>query len=156
MRIKTFFQQLKRAFEFFKLGFEDYDWDYAFLVDFVEFKLEKMRKYFSTSDISDENKEKGVQLGIAIHMMKYLKEERWQEAMDNEYKAMFGKYPYETSSVIQGKDEEGNLVYTWDDGKTEEQRASYLLLYDKWQARRDEVKKELFQYLHDNIEKWWD
>lgn len=41
-KIKRFFKGLKRGFAFFKIGFNNHDWDYDYLHELVLFKLKRM------------------------------------------------------------------------------------------------------------------
>ena len=50
-KIKRFFNKIIRILEFIKLGWRDEDWDYEYMLDLIEFKCKKMRKYLTNSDI---------------------------------------------------------------------------------------------------------
>lgn len=49
----------EKTFAYHDILKDDFDWDYCFLLDLIEFKLKKMREYFWTHDIVENEKRYG-------------------------------------------------------------------------------------------------
>lgn len=49
----------ERTFSYYDVLKDDFDWDYDFLLDLIEFKLRKMRDYFWSHNIVEHEKEYG-------------------------------------------------------------------------------------------------
>lgn len=47
--------RLRKAWNFMKLGWQDYDWDYGFLLYLEQEKLKSMHRYFSKSPIAEND-----------------------------------------------------------------------------------------------------
>ena len=52
--IKDFFRSLKRACKYFKIMWSNHPYDYGYLLELEREKLKDMYKYFSTSDIIED------------------------------------------------------------------------------------------------------
>lgn len=45
-RLKDLIDRLRRLYELVKLGWNDFDWDYAYLLILIEWKLDRMHTHF--------------------------------------------------------------------------------------------------------------
>ena len=48
-RVRNFFASIARVFSYLPVIWKDRDWDYGFLLDLLEFKLKRIKKYFLES-----------------------------------------------------------------------------------------------------------
>lgn len=61
---------IKEIKKWFNLIHNDYDFDYGFLIDIIEFKLEKMKEYFSTHSIVVEERKYSKQIQVALNILR--------------------------------------------------------------------------------------
>lgn len=52
-------EEIERFISYYPIIKEDQDWDYGFLLDLIEFKLKRMREYFWTHNIAENEKQYG-------------------------------------------------------------------------------------------------
>lgn len=50
--VKKIIHKICKAIQWFKIGYKDYDYDYAYFLEIVSHKLYMMEKYFSSSNLT--------------------------------------------------------------------------------------------------------
>ena len=63
-KIKRFFKKIVRVLEFIKLGWQDEDWDFDYMLELIKFKCEKMRKYLTSSSILHDSYKREIRIGL--------------------------------------------------------------------------------------------
>lgn len=67
--LKRFTFRIKRLIDFIKIGYNDYDWGYDYLLDIEKYKLKKMSQYFHKSKIAEGNEERARSIDFALHLL---------------------------------------------------------------------------------------
>lgn len=68
--VKETLKRIKRAIQWAKIGYKDKDFDYLYLFDIISKKLDMMEKYYSTSNITEEDPIIASQIKKANNLMK--------------------------------------------------------------------------------------
>ena len=102
MRIKflhNFFPNLRRALEYFVLGWKDYDYDYASMLDIEEKKVKHMIQYFQKYGMTVDSPQVARELELLLSLIRIIRE---------------GGNTY---NIHPNKDEDGNLDFTYEELK---------------------------------------
>ena len=102
MRIKflhNFFPDLRRALEYFVLGWKDYDYDYASMFDIEEKKVKHMIQYFQKHGMTVSSSRVARDLELLLSIIHIIRE---------------GGNTY---NIHPNKDEDGNLDFTYEELK---------------------------------------
>lgn len=77
MRIKflhNFFPNLRRALEYFVLGWKDYDYDYASILDLEEKKIKHMVHYFKKYGMTVDSPQVARELELLLSLIRIIRE----------------------------------------------------------------------------------
>ena len=102
MRIKflhNFFSDLRRALEYFVLGWKDYDYDYTSMLDIEEKKVRHMIQYFQKHGMTVSSSRVARDLELLLSIIHIIREDG------------------NTYNIHPNKDEDGNLDFTYEELK---------------------------------------
>lgn len=156
-KISRPFYQLKQGIvnviKWFPVIYKDRDWSYHYIFVILHKKLEHMEKMFRSDDVftacanqtADEIKE-------AKDVLKRLIEDDYLSEALIPYHEKYGfNDKLYTFEKIEGTNS-SKLVWT----QNQEQMKMFREAGDLADKKKAEDLKYLFEYLHKNIEKWWD
>ena len=132
------FKKIKNLLEYFPIIWNDEDWDYAYMLDIIEYKLKRMSKYFLENGhlVNNEQNAKRCQTAINILHAGYLTDVVTNEDLTT-YVNVRNISTYK-NLVIYSKDSE-----FWN-------------TYGKALVREEKAKKLFWEYLNHYIEYFWD
>lgn len=125
--IKSFFRAVKRSYDFAKIGWSNYDWDYNYLLELMSFKLKRIEKAILNGN-AELDKTTVQSIRICIKLLK---------------KLSFEDYHYFT-----------NIHYekwgfpNWEYGETDSNGLSSVQIIHKnikTEADKDQARKELVE-----------
>jgi len=150
-KLKRFLYNIKNIYEWSKILWDDFDWDYDFLLKILDYKLKKMRKYFDNSNITTVEEYQSIlnEIDTCINAIEQL---RNRDYIDEIYKEYYDKYPTTIESWI---DEQRNVVHGIK-MMNKERKKLFDIAYKKEKNKENELNHMLFDTIRDNYEKWWD
>jgi hypothetical protein len=136
--IRNLSYNIKNIFQWSKILWNNFDWDYRFLLDIIQYKLERMNDYFSNANITTEETYKEMINGIqscldACHHL--ISRDFESDLIDNHY----NKFPF-----------------SLDKGFSDEQRKSFDEMLKTTAEKEKKFSAQLFDGIRDNYKKWWD
>lgn len=145
-RIKGHIENIKRVFAFIPIIYKTPDWDWEYLVQLIIFKLRRMRKCILDNGTIEDSKVIHDEILTCENKLQEVLDDNWY---DNEIKAFQNKVGMPCCLF-----ERPNYV-NWCKANPEAQEEYRKLLQKKNETA--EIKfKEAFNFLRDNIRKWWD
>lgn len=161
--IKVLFQRLthrtRKLIDFIKLGWNDYDFDHAYLTEVLVYKLNAMSKYHKESGHTVDADKMAKQLRVAAkalqkytvldHSLDY--DRRNPSKVDSEYNwsrtdnGLLSLRRVYTGTEVEISEEDAKII-------REEMRQS--MRYEKRQLKR--YKRIFFKIMYDNYLKFWD
>lgn len=136
--LKNWIRGIKNTIMYYPVLRKDFDWDYAFLMDLIDFKLKRMAKYFHTHSVLVNEERYAGQMDLAIRLLNIA------------YK----------SDAITNKDVEGIKINT-----RNAKRFIPEELLDGWyrnseyflaDLRQRKAEKLFWEYVAHNINHWWE
>ena len=136
--IRNLSYNIKNILQWSKILWNNFDWDYRFLLDIIQYKLEKMNDYFSSANITTE--------------------ETYKEILNSIQSCL------EACNHLISRDFENDLIdnhydkfsFSLDEGFSDEQRESFDEMLKATVEKEKEFSAQLFDGIRDNYEKWWD
>lgn len=131
------FKGLRKTLEYYPILKEDEDWDYGFLLDLIEFKLKRMRDYFWSHTIVENEKVWGDKCQTLINLL----------------------YAGYKTDIVESKD-----LTTYVNTKNINKLPEFIKEYkgnfwDKYGlaiVREEKAKRLFWKYLYYNIEYLWE
>jgi len=143
-KIKKFFQWLSKSCQYAWFLRNDMDWDYAGLLNLMQYKMARMAKCIEDNNIIVANKRIAKQLRYAVYLI-----ERYHSGEDV-------RRGIDAHNTKWGRVEKGLLNWGYPDNLTEEQiKQATKEFLDIWQ-KEEELLDRLFRHMRKNIQKWWD
>ena len=143
--IKKYLGKIARSFEFMKMGWNNEDWDYDYLLDLIEYKAKRIAKHISEHDIIiEEDQNKIVQQ--VEELCEHIKNYRNPEALVPE--------PFEVDYILEGN---GFKAVRRDTGdwKEEDEKVHTDRIKEVWK-KEDEEWHAIWQTLDEHARGWWD
>lgn len=161
--IKVLFQRFmhrtRKLVQFIKLGWNDYDFDHAYLTDLLVYKLNAMSKYHKESGHTEDADKMAKQLRVAAKALRKYTELDHAAVYDR-------RNPSKVNSEYSwGRTENGlltlkrvyigtNTEISENDSKIIQEEMRQSLKYEKRQLKR--YKRVFFKIMYDNYLKFWD
>ena len=150
-KIKRIPYNIKTILQWSKILWNNYDWDDGFLLDIIEYKLSRMKKYFESAEITttetyDEMLEK---LNIALNACHQLISRDFELELLAPY---YEKYPFH---IDEWKDENGLGHHGMLPMKGKEKR-DFLAMNKIIEKKESEYNHQLFDTMRDYHDWWWD
>ena len=150
-----FRQGIKNLYKYFKVVWNDQDWDSEFIYDLLEVKLKNMQKYFASDKPVSASAEKDAEnIEYALYLLNRLRDE---EGIHNEAFYDFDiTYP-DFELKISSEPCEDNpgyrrLIFNETEGQRWLRSKCYRKQYELEQQRHN----EFWNFIRDHIQQWWD
>lgn len=138
----------------------DFDFDYIYLLKIIDFKIERMRKEIVSSPWKDGSEV----VKQMEHVQDLLKHYIEDDFCDQEYEDLSSRYKSidrfekcENGNYIWEIDyKEGDVIYKHNSEQAEKIKEKFSELFDLKEKKRQKCKEEIFDCLKQNIEGWWD
>jgi hypothetical protein len=157
--LKRFIYRINKLCDFIKLGWNDYDWDYQFMLDILEYKFKKMENQFKYHGVAEDSN-KSEQICRVLHksLSKYQ-----NDNYINKYKEKY--LPFDvTFKITRNEDDSVIKLVTIRSDTLEELTEDETVLYHKVFRRgykyekrmKKKYKKIFFKTMYKHLEKLWD
>ena len=162
-RVKKFFNKIKSLFEWLPIIWRNEDWDYAYFLDLLTFKLNRMEKYFSQSYITPQNQITTKQIKEILRLLKRVREDEYVE----EVKAEFNfEEKYGEHQMNFGEKDKNNctrVIFFYvkggqkiSDELKEEADKLYREIINIADKRRKKECEKAFKIISKSFFNWWD
>lgn len=155
--IKYFFIDLyigiKNSLQYAKFGYSDRDYDHAFLIYLLEFKLKRMKKFFDNEGIAS-NKTRDRSLSLCINLLERLKEEENYSVNYNKFTKKWGDpdFYFKNGYMRMRSKREDRLS----DSDLKRMKKEYKKAFDDDDAHRERDVALLFDTMKKYYKFWWD
>jgi hypothetical protein len=144
-KIKRFLYNIKNIYGWSKILWNNFDWDGAYLLKIIEYKLSKMEKYFENGEITtpETYQEMLDKINIALSACKQLTSREFElELLDAHYE----KYPIRYDHWLEDINKP----------MTEIQHAEWVEMNRLIDEKEKEYNRQLFDTMRDYHDWWWD
>jgi len=154
--IKRFFTSIKRSYDFAKIGWSNYDYDYAYLLDLMRFKLERMEKEI-LNGYAEPDKKTNQSIRICIKLLKKIAHRDYHYFTELHY-SKWGNPElissnHSNSEWVYGLTIEHKNAVT--DEQKEQQRKEFLEAYQKDAQQEERDIRLLFAIMAKYHRRWW-
>ena len=152
--IKNLFFKITRTLQFARLGWKDRDFDYAYLLELMRWKLDKMSLYFKDANIVEGSLETSIEIRKAVEAL-----DRYNAAdyYPDEYAAIDTKWGDYCFNKIEGRNastmSRTNIKTPEDEEECSKQFRAW---YDKEEAAENKDWALFFDTMRDQMKGWWD
>ena len=145
-------KRIKRGITYFRIGMKQEDWDYSYLLDLLDFKLERMYECMKDGHVDIDYS--GIKTALT-----FLREWGSDSGEMTEWQQLNLKYGIERS--VKEVKIKGHTFYKPEIKSTtglnmDDYNKEFLELTEKWRKKRVHAKNEFFRVLRTRIEYWWD
>lgn len=157
---RGFCYSIGSLFSWFKIVWKDRHWDYGYIYDTLQFKLEKTRDYIVKHNRLTKTEEVNRDITICLNLIEKVKTE-YYGCEYLEYTPGFTGDPSKTLALFFSKNKlqhKKAIKYI----EKNKHRYSKPVINEKLQAmvlsqlKQQKAKKLLFTILEEKIERWWD
>lgn len=154
--MRRLWQKIKRAYDYAVFGWSNYDWDYGYMYELLQFKLERMEAALK-GGVAIQSKESMKSLRVCIKLLKRINRDSYNYNTELHYKK-WGEPKISFLSEI-GSDYskfvvEHENVKTPEDKVQEHAEIKEAIRKDVAQENRD--KRLLFRIMEKYSNLWWD
>jgi hypothetical protein len=156
--IKQFVHHVKNLIYWFPVIWNDYDWDYIFMLKIMRHKLNNMQNFFNSKDthvLDAEDYAKEIS-EIMVRLDRII----GATHLETELETFYVKYPdfdfakSLENSFVECEDHPGMLEYKSD--MTEDQEELFMACSKKSNEKEQEDYEYVFNTLRDRIQHYWD
>ena len=162
--VKGWFRSLgysiKNIVRWWKIIWNDRDWDYGFFEEILVFKLKNMRDFYQNGinvwsanapQVADEISE-------VIEIFERIQEDNYENLVSPGFNDWIDKQHAVGESIFKTKiNEDGEKTLTFNTPKwTEEEKKAREEVYIKAEEMHNEDYRKAFELIGRNIRKWWD
>lgn len=159
MSKKTKKLEKKRLKKYKKFLKDNHDWDYAYIIDLLRFKIKMTRKQILKNDSIEEETMKEIvdQMKETETLLNRVISNEHFEQLEQEFKEKFGgkvktKMKFTKKNQVKFKDNFSKI----NEDMIEEAKEEFLKLHDKEDELKKEDLKKAFEIMSENIWNWWD
>lgn len=149
-----------RINEWTKFLREDRDWDYAYIIEVIRYKLERTRKCIVENNIASDCKKIGKEIKEVEDLLKKVTDDNYEEILLKPYYKKYGKFKFGRGPLIddknvkrypltitQSKVTPKNQELAWSEFKEITEKA--------FECRKTDLRKA-FELMAERIWNWWD
>ena len=156
-KIKIFLRKLLRLVDYIPVIWNSGDYDYGYSIDIFRYQLERTANYLESTGHLENSKVLVSQIRTAIDLIDKSYRGGYIEEAEEQFERQYGKCDIQFHDY---GDENFEMTMYWENAEDDEHnnqineyyRAHIGAAYEK--ADRDKVK--VWNYIHKNIETWWD
>lgn len=146
-KIKHFFRKLARSWDYAKQGYSSEDWDYAYMLKDMVFKLKRMNNELDRFvNILHEEEIKRIR-GLIITIIVLIEMDLNHDFIED-VSHMYG------DTIVSEPDEEGNVTYTFTYTKGYS-REDVMRAYERGDAAQQKNWEQLFETLKKELKNLW-
>lgn len=154
------FNWLIKSIQYSVFLWNDFDWDYSYILLLLQYKLKRTRKAIEKHQLVLRADEIAAQIKHAERLIENWKKNNWCEDLQAAHEEKWGKLV----DLPEAIDINGTKTYAWDmtrekattpelkNQEAKEQRA----IYQAMTLAEEENFDELFAHIRKHIQEWWD
>jgi hypothetical protein len=159
-KIKIFFRKLKRLIQYIPVIWKTDDYDYGYSIEMFRYQLERTGKFIKKSGHLENSDLVALQIKRACELIDNGYQGGYVEQAEAEFERQYGKSEIVFKEFTEGGEDEYLLDIVWDSAEDAEHNKEINKFYDAHMyaayKKADRAKKLTWQYIHKNIETWWD
>lgn len=158
--LKNFFRKLKRGLNWFLFMYNNEEWDFMYFYQFLEKRLEDLKRYYQTDSIDLYVGTKIVnKIEQILYYLKLVQKDDFFERPEfKEFHEKYGELVMELEPSLDGKTSLCKFNFKKCETPEEYAKASqeYTILSTKFEKLRKDYKEKFFGLLSKYIETFWD
>ncbi len=158
-KLRRFFRKVRRSWDYAVLGWANYDWDYAYLLELLRFKLERMHKFMNSSNaMASHSKETIQSLRLAAKLSRKLCADSYSFFLDRHSKKWGDVKVFEHVEPSEDEKRRGIAHITRFNStpETAQEREEFLAAATADDNMRKRDARWLFSIMEKYHENWWD
>jgi len=150
-KIKQIPGNIKAVLQWSKILWNNFDWDDGYLLDVIEYKLTRMKKYFESADfiVQEEYDKITAQIDIALNACHQLTSRDFEIEILNTH---YDKYPFYLDEWFDDK----GVIHSGMLPMEGEERESWMAMHKILEEKELEYNHQLFDTMRDYHDWWWD
>lgn len=162
-RVYDFYKRLKNLFVWFKIIWNDKDWDSVYLMEIFKFKMERMLKYFEEGDsiLAESERQRvieGLRTSIKL-IQKAIIDEEYSYEFVREIESIYGERNFvfkdiEENPNLKSLEIEWKVDYTEEQIKELEEKINNA--YRKGSEKQKKAQELTFKFINHRFREWWD
>lgn len=158
-KIYSFFSRLRRSCAYAKFGWDNYDFDGAYALKALSFKLKRIRHVLTTGHlIQDDTTLQS--LGLAIRLLDRLVADDYSYFIDQHNKKWYGvEYPEIGFEAVEDERGLSRMVFPSEalpEDQQEQERAEHIAAWEADEKLKGRDKRWAFSIIEKYYEHWWD
>lgn len=156
-KVKRFFRRLKRLIEYIPVIWKTDDFDYGYSIQLFQHQLRRTADYIEKNGHLENSKVVALKIRTACDLLDAGYHGKYIEEAEAEFERQYGE-----SEVIFSETTEGNFdMQIWwpiaeDEDHNKEIQEYYSAAMGAAHIKSDRAKKLAWNYIHKNIDQWWD
>lgn len=156
-KVKRFFRRLKRLIEYITVIWKTDDFDYAYSIQLFQYQLLRTADYIEENGYIENSKVVALKIRTACDLLDAGYNYKYIDVAEAEFERQYGE-----SEIIFNENPEGDfdMQIWWPIAEDEDHNKE---IEEYWSAamaaariKSDRAKNLAWNYIHKNIETWWD
>jgi len=146
-KLSNFLYSIKRLYTWLPVIWEDRNWDYAFILTILEFKIKQNRLFIEKYGQHLNKDRDSKSMRIAEILIERIRNENYCKLQLEEHRKKWGEYEFENSRITRAK------VITTYDAELELAEGERISAHQEYLRKQD--WDYLSKHLKDNMATWW-
>lgn len=158
---RKIFRWTIKSFQYSIFLWGDYDWDYVYILKILQYKLKRTRKAIGTNQIIKTADLVAAEIKHAEDILEHLINDDFLEELNKAHEEKWGKVKIDDKEPVNIG---GKTYYTMkmyrEKATTkklqEQEHKETMYILNKQEEAKNKAKKQLFDFIANRIEGWWD
>lgn len=159
-KIRLFFRKLKRLIQYIPVIWKTDDYDYGYSIDLLRYQLGRTADYIESHAHLENHKLVTLQIRTTCDLIDKGYLGGYVDQAEAEFERQYGKSEIVFKEFTEGEENEYLINILWDSAEDAEHNEEIHEFYTAHMyaayKKADRAKKLAWQYIHKNIETWWD
>lgn len=156
---KRTYRFIVKMFKYGKLLWNDFEFDYTYLLKILQFKMKLMSEYMNDKGITVSSSDKAKELKFCVNLIDRILENNYDDIPIKNLEDKYGKLKWESEYIENSKFLELNLYREKAPKGTEEydqeRKEAQKIVYNAERQRKQDINY-LFDTMKKRLESWWD
>lgn len=146
----NFYHNICNIISWIPVLWNNWDWDWQFLMKILEFKLTRMQKFFASDDcIIKDGSQVSAQIKVCVDLIKKIQNDDWIQDEWDKHEEKWGPYqrengiPFRRTNAVAGK-------------SLEQERQEFRRLCHLEDYKREKAWDVLFRVMRRRMRHWWE
>jgi len=155
-----FFHWAVKSAQYAKLLWNDYDWDYAYIFNLLQYKLKRTRKRIVANNLILRSEEVAAQIKHAEDLIEKWREDEFCKDLYDAHDEKWG----EMVDLSKPVEHNGSRYHIWDMSREkattpelkDQEKKEWMAIHQKADEAKEKNLDELFAHMRKYIQGWWD